>query len=425
MQSLGIVSRHERASDLNLVFNHERKRLMRNSSQLIRSGLIALVTVLSLSAQAAQKEWTMLVFLNGNNNLDSFGTTNLKQMETVGSTGDINVVVQWASEATDTTKRMLIQKSTGGGVSSPVVQSLPRIDMGDYQQLVEFVRWGVANYPAKHYFIDIWNHGGGWHRSANGGMLLKPLDISYDELSGHSITTPQLGMALAEAAKIIGHKVDLYASDACLMAMGEIAFEVADSVEVFAGSEETEPGRGWPYDTFLKRWIKNAKASAVEVGKMLTEEYTQSYIDQHDGDVTYSVFDLSKIDQLVTSVKAMATSIAKLSPSDARTMATAAGRAQGFAYSDYVDFGDFLAQAQATRSNAIPTDVLNNAKSALSNVVIEAKNTSRYSKATGLSLWIPLESYTYSEHSEKYCELKFDKATSWGDAVKNLSSNAR
>jgi len=281
---------------------------MRNSSKLIRSGqiaMVALVAVLSISAQAAQKEWTMLVFLNGNNNLDSFGTTNLKQMETVGSTNDINVVVQWASESTDTTKRMLITKGSGSAVTSPVVQSLPRVDMGDYQQLVEFVRWGVQNYPAKHYFIDIWNHGGGWHRSGkNGGMVLKPFDISYDELSGHSISTPQLGMAMAEAAKIIGHKVDLYASDACLMAMGEIAYEVADSVEIFAGSEETEPGRGWPYDTFLKRWAKNASASALDVGKMLTEEYTQSYIDQHDGDVTYSVFDLSKIDQLVSSVKA-------------------------------------------------------------------------------------------------------------------------
>jgi len=121
----------------------------------------------------------------------------------------------------------------------------------------------------------------------------------------------------------------------------------------------------------------------------------------------------------------MGSSIAKLSPSDAKTMATAAGRAQGFAYSDYVDFGDFVAQVQATKSDVIPSDILNNAKSALSSVVIEAKNTSRYSKATGLSLWIPLDTYTYSQYASKYDGLKFEKATSWGDAAKNLSSNAR
>lgn len=395
---------------------------MRNSSKLIRSGLIALVTVLSISAQAAQKEWTMLVFLNGNNNLDSFGTTNLEQMETVGSTNDINVVVQWASESTKSTKRMLIQKSSNGhAVTSPVVQSMPTVDMGDYQQLIEFVRWGVQNYPAKHYFIDIWNHGGGWHRS---GTMMQPLDISYDELSGHSISTPQLGMAMAEAAKIIGHKVDLYASDACLMAMGEIAYEVSDSVQVFAGSEETEPGRGWPYDRLLARWSKNAKVSGLELGKILTEEYTQSYVDQNDGDVTYSVFDLSQIENFNNSVKALANSISKLSPSDAKTMATAAGRALGFAYSDYVDFGDFTSQVQATKSNAIPADVLNNTKAALNSLVVEAKNTSRYSKATGLSLWIPLDSYTYDQYSSKYEDLKFEKATGWGAAAKNLASNA-
>src|SRR5271168_2763659 len=51
----------------------------------------------SVKAATPIRDWTMLVYLNGDNNLDSFGTTNLLAMETVGSTANINVVVQWAS----------------------------------------------------------------------------------------------------------------------------------------------------------------------------------------------------------------------------------------------------------------------------------------------------------------------------------------
>lgn len=395
---------------------------MRNSSRVVRSAFIALIAIFSISAQAVEKEWTMLVFLNGNNNLDTFGTVNLKQMETVGSTDDLNIVVQWASEASTETKRMLVTKNTTGGnsVTSPVVQTLPRIDMGDYQQLIEFVKWGVANYPAKHYFIDLWNHGGGWHRS--GTPFIRPFDISYDDFSKNSINTPQLGIAMEEIKKIIGHNVDFVASDACLMAMGEVAFEVANSVDYYGGSEENEPARGWPYDKILQRWVKNPKATPRQVGQYVAEEMVQSYIDKKDGEVTYSILDLSKIDTFAASVKEIATSISGMSAGDAKKVARAANRALSFSYSDYVDFGDFVNQVKTV---GIPADALSKASAALANLVSTNKTTKRYAKATGLSLWIPLDEYTYEEHAAKYNDLKFDRVTGWGAAAKNLATNSR
>src|SRR4051812_25347735 len=101
---------------------------MRIAAKLFQGLVLALAIVVSSSASAAvEKEWTFMVFLNGNNNLDRFGTTNLKQMETVGSTNDLNIVVQWASEAASTTKRLLVQKSSDPSkVTSPIVQELPR-----------------------------------------------------------------------------------------------------------------------------------------------------------------------------------------------------------------------------------------------------------------------------------------------------------
>ena len=97
------------------------------------------------AAPHGQKEWTLLVYLNGHNNLDSFGALNINQMEQVGSTKDINVVVQWASEAVATTKRLYVKKDNDPNtVTSPVVQDMGKVDMGDWRNVVEFVRWGVA-----------------------------------------------------------------------------------------------------------------------------------------------------------------------------------------------------------------------------------------------------------------------------------------
>ena len=102
------------------------------------------------------KDWTFLVFINGHNNLDSFGAMNIKQMEEVGSNDKMNIVVQWASLSNGNTKRLYVQKSTNpNAVTSPVVQDMAPVDMGDYNELVKFVEWGAKNYPAKHYFVAV------------------------------------------------------------------------------------------------------------------------------------------------------------------------------------------------------------------------------------------------------------------------------
>src|SRR4051794_5303634 len=102
---------------------------------LISLTLISLPSWASVSRTDAKasakgvKEWTFLIFLNGNNNLDPFGKMNIKQMEKIGSTDQVNIVVQWASAARKSTaQRLYINKDPSGlsDVVSPVIQ-----EMGD------------------------------------------------------------------------------------------------------------------------------------------------------------------------------------------------------------------------------------------------------------------------------------------------------
>jgi hypothetical protein len=343
-------------------------------------------------------------------------------METVGSNANLNILVQWASSQNGGTKRLLVQKDNNpDAVTSPTLQDLGKVDMGDWRNVVEFVRWAQANHPAKHYFINVWDHGSGWHMmSANTrGNQIHLNDISWDEETGNHISTEQLGQAMAESAKVLGHKVDIYGSDACLMAMAEVAHEMSDSVSYFVGSEETEPGAGWPYDKLLGRW--KATSTPAEVARALVEEYVKSYqTGGSSSEVTLSAFDLSKTAQLDQAVAAVSSRIARLDAVASKKVASAITSSTSFTYSDYVDLGDFLAQVEAAGLSSETAGDLARARSAVGEFVLANGVTEGFAKAKGVAIWLPSSMDSYRDYATRYSGLQFDRATHWSKAIEHV-----
>jgi hypothetical protein len=393
---------------------------------LFAASLFALALFFQFSfAQAsepAQKEWTMLVFLNGNNNLDQFGSLNLNQAETVGSTADINVVVQWASLKNKDVRRLLVTKDNDRRkVTSPVVENMGKVDMGDYRNLVEFIKWGVKNFPAKRYFLDIWNHGSGWHDKLRRRSGFGFDDISSDDLSGNSITTEQLGMALRQASAEIGQKIDLYGNDACLMAMAEVAAEVAGGVKVFLGSQDLEPGEGWHYGDFLTLFAAKPAASAQEVSQMLVSSYVASYSGGSNGrqNVTLSSFDLEQQERLQKAVKAFGAAIQKVDRSERRKILQAIQKSQNYFYEDYVDLLDLVGLLERGQISTMDVTQLALVKDATKAFVV-ANGQNGFPKATGISIWAPADKETYNKYANHYSKLRFEADTEWSKAIKYL-----
>jgi hypothetical protein len=267
--------------------------------------------------------------------------------------------------------------------------------------------------------VDIWNHGSGWHGKngvIDGGFT--PMDISYDDLSGNHMTTQQMGLALNESAKILGQKIDLYGSDACLMAMIEIAHEVKDAVRVFAGSEELEPGEGWPYDALLSRWNSTPNATPQAVAKILSEEYAK-YYEKSRSNVTFSALDLQNLPQLSASIRKFGESLKALGSSALGQVQQAAAKSQKFTNSDYVDFIDFMNNLKAAQVTSLNTSILSEVNAATRSVII-ANNTVRYPRANGMAIWLPSTTYEYSRYADLYSRLTFDRDTYWGDFLKAM-----
>ena len=250
-------------------------------------------------AAKAPAEWTIMVFGNGKNDLEPFLMKDLNEMEKIGSTDKVNIIVEAGRiDGYDSSdgdwkgvRRFRMTKDTNTSkVSSKVLADLGNKDMGAYQSVIDFANWAKAAYPAKKYMLIFWNHGAGWTK---GDMRPVTRGISYDEASGNHINTPQMGQIM----KALG-RTDVVGTDACLMQMAEVDFEIKDSVEYIVASEETEPGDGYTYDLFLGPVVANPAMSAMELGKAAVNGYANHY-DGIDQGYTQSLVKASEVGRLV------------------------------------------------------------------------------------------------------------------------------
>ncbi|MCK4449253.1 MAG: hypothetical protein KAX26_01545, partial [Anaerolineae bacterium] len=142
-----------------------------------------------------------LVYLDGDNNLEGAGIDDFLEMSSVGSDSGVNIVVQFdriSGHSTGygdwtTTKRFLVTPGmtpTAGNA----LQDIDEANMGDPQTLVDFVQWGMANYPADHYAIILWNHGDGWRLIPDEMPLIK--GVIYDDTDGDHLDMPELRSAM-------------------------------------------------------------------------------------------------------------------------------------------------------------------------------------------------------------------------------------
>ena len=137
--------------------------------------LACFALLLANSAQA--KEWTLLIYIAGDNDLARFGLIDINEMEKVGSTDEVDIVVQFDgsekySPGASKSVRLHIERDNDSlNINSPVVDKLGEVNMGQKKTFAKFVKWGVKKYPAKKYAVVLWNHGNGWYEDVDSSGL--------------------------------------------------------------------------------------------------------------------------------------------------------------------------------------------------------------------------------------------------------------
>lgn len=376
------------------------------------------------SAQSQEKAWTIMVFINADNNLDSAGVADVNEMERVGSNERVNVLVQLDRSEVEGTTRLYVERDDSPEVTSPVVLDLGEVDMGDWKQAFDFFSWGVQNYPAERYAFVIWNHGRGWRRQTDGGTVITTgtsggddKGVSYDDGSGNHIKTTELRPMMAAMAERLGRRVDLLGFDACLMQMGEVAGEVKDHVAVQVGAEHVEASDGWPYDEIIAALQARPDMDEKALGKEIVDLYVNSYRDGSQGseNANQSALDLRAFDGFRNRLDAFADALLAL-PHRAGDLGRIMDETQAFDVYQYKDLGDFVVRVLAEISNdavqKAGKELLRFYRSEL--VVGNGATGRRLEGSTGLSLWFP-EVFFHEKLVEAYGQLAFAKESRWDE----------
>ena len=228
------------------------------------------------AAEAADS--TIMVYMNGSDLEGDYGAATadlwemmdaFKVMEQEGKSPSLHVVVEaggstrWELDEMDGVPYARFPL-TGDGISS--MESMEIRNMGDADTLTDFINYGVRSYPANHYGLILWNHGGG----PVGGY---GSDSHFD---GD-------GLSLEEIREALGHSVmadsafDFVAFDACLMGSAETAGCLDGYADYVIASPELEPQHGYDY-----RWMTALGDSLppdMEWGEAAFHEVFHQYVD--------------------------------------------------------------------------------------------------------------------------------------------------
>ena len=360
-------------------------------------------------------EWTVMVYLAADNNLESSGINDMNEMEIVGSTTDVNIVVQVDripgydisnSNWTNTRRYYITQDFDPFQINSEF-NDLGELNMGDPQTLVDFAIWAVTEYPAKKYLLIIWNHGGGFRSPAYTAK-----DIAWDDTSGGDrITMPELEYALSAISTQMGKKIDIVGMDACLMAMTEVAYQIKDYADILVASEENEPGDGWPYDTILAQLAANSTMSSKQLAVDIVNKYIYSY---PSNEVTQSAIDLSYMDTLTSQLSNLAWAIMADSLTLKSKYILASVSSQYYGDPDFIDLYDFCNKVLIYSNNINVKNIALSIQQTLNSAVINSDyNGGSVSDSKGLSIYFPW----YYGYNGYYNYTNFSQDTFWDEML--------
>jgi hypothetical protein len=385
-------------------------------------GTSATNTVTVSNSVSSTAEWTIMVYLNADNNLETDGINDFLEMAAASySSGKINVIVQmdrasgYATTYENWTGCKRFKIASGMTPTAAYqISDLGEVDMGSPTTLVNFATWAIQNYPANRYSLVMWDHGDGWYKTDASPIKGFSNDDSHGSVIG--IANGEFASAMAQIKTALGRNLDHIGWDACLMGMWEVLDISRNYANVANVSEETEGAAGWYYTTWLNVMNTTPTTSAIDMGKAIINGTTQS---------TLSVVDLTLISDLTTKVNTLATELmAARGAGLGASISTALTNTLKFStsyFSYHIDLSDFAAKVKAAiTTRPTLTTACDNVISAVTSAVKLYKNSSTYANARGIAVYhCKIDG---SNYNTAYNSLPIASSTVWDEYIKGGSS---
>jgi hypothetical protein len=408
---------------------------------------IVLIAPAVAGAQAAPKPkaaWTLMVYLDADNNLERPMIKNLKDMLTVGSTDKINIVALVARSGESTG---LYTDEAVGNLPDWTSTKLLRVernnlrelddwgtkDMADSRTLAKFLEYSAQNYPAERYGVIFGDHGLAW-----AGVAVT------ESHAKNSLTLAEIGRAFERVKDTTG-RFELIGFDACLMGNLEVAEALVPYARYLVASEEVEPADGWDYAALLQELTRSPSMDGRALGVKIVDTYNHYFqsgsheLKEKARAITLAVIDLDQVravDEAVTNLgNGTAALLARndhgtwLKVAHARHAAEEYGRSgslpgtgrPGAEVYDLVNVAANLKVQAADKTAAAAADAVT---AAVGRAVVYRIHGDARPRSSGLSIFFPPDQPTLAMRILKsvYGGIDFAVQNSWGPFLAKYES---
>ena len=365
-------------------------------------------------APGGDDSWTILVYVAADNDLERFAIRDINEMESVQLPDNINIVAQVDrisgydrsnGDWTDT-RRGLIQydpnnnSNSGQLISLGESTSIGEVNMGDPQTLQDFITWGTTNYAAENYALVIWNHGAGLPGAA------------WDDTDGgDNLTIPEVTQAV-DASNI---DFGLIGFDACLQALIEQGYDLAQYTDVFVAAQDLEPGDGWDYAGLLQRIAEDPNLDPEQLGAAIVSSYEDFYNRRE----VLSAIRTSGYGAIVDAINTFTTAtIDNATEDDWNAIIQARYSTPNFYYEDYRDLAGFMTRLAGQMPTAAIADAATAVATAVEDSVISQVDGLG---ATGMNIFLPpANGNIQADYTEN--NLNFLADTGWDEFLDGMTS---
>lgn len=381
----------------------------------ISDGYTVIKTSWNVTVDRKKFKWTFLVYMSADNDLEHYAIEDLNEMELVGSTNEVHIIVQIDRHPSfdtsngnwiKTRRYRVVEDDDTLIINSELLQELGEKDMGSSLTLKGFLHWATIYFPAENYALVLWGHGSGWK------------GICHDFSSSTKLSLKDIKNSIEFFQEMTNNSLKVVECDVCYWAMTEIGYELHNVLDYIVASEALEPNSGATYNLFLQKLIEKPEMNGKELAMMIAYHFGEAYTDGKpnpmDNDTfTQSAVDLRHFSELPLLMNNLSMKLINETKSS-QILQYARDLVEEYEDPDFVDLYHLLENIQYISNNSEIRKACSKIMNFINESVIEISNGPMRKNSHGISIYFPRTEYSYSQDYEK---TMFANMTLWDEVL--------
>lgn len=416
------------------------------------------------ASEPLPKAWTVMCYMNGDNDLSAEVLHAIDMLETVGSSDTVNVLalvdahpdfIGEYDRSWQSARLLFISTDLEiGRIRSQVIYEPGELNLADPTILSAFVRFCRTYYPAERYVFTTFTHGRGIidYRSLAPPETCRPLSICPDDTSSEAMDIQQFADAVRRGME--GRPLDLMVFFSCLTNMIEVGYAFKDTTRYLVASEDEihivndPPGRfqirGIRLDRLVHTLSRRPRADVPSVARRTVDDFISQYerkvsVPGINGGKqwvrypgTLAVMDSSAYDALARALDQLARTLMRNTyPESAdqelvyrfHNAVNASQRYRSFLNLEYYDLTGFIA---ALEQQHIHPEIDQACEAALGiireRLVVHERHASKTGSG-GVSVYLShhlIPENVFLSHHSMYKQSRFSQDTAWDEMIHHM-----